>query len=159
MPSKETGHPTFSDEHLARFEAAYPEGTRERLAYSVLLYTGLRIGDAARLGCQHVQKDGAIKLRTEKTGADVVIGIVPPLARAFVAGPTAGFSLQVLWLRMLRRPRPLNVARCPSAGPNISTIKLLLFLFMTRSEVRSHTIIERPFDSGAPRPAAVRTVK
>jgi hypothetical protein len=53
----------------------------------VLLYTGLRIGDAARLGRQHIQKDGAIKLRTEKTGADVVIGIVPPLARAFVAGP------------------------------------------------------------------------
>ena len=26
---------------------------------------------------------------------------------------TAGFSLQVLWLRMLRRPRPLlNVVRC-----------------------------------------------
>jgi integrase len=86
-PDEEVGHPTFSDDDLARFEAAYPEGTRERLAYSVLLYTGLRIGDAARLGRQHVQKDGTIKLRTEKTGADVVIGIVPPLARALAAGP------------------------------------------------------------------------
>ena len=86
-PDEETGHPTFSDADLAHFEAAYPEGTRERLAYSVLLYTGLRIGDAAWLGRQHVQRDGTIKLRTEKTGADVTIGIVPPLARALAAGP------------------------------------------------------------------------
>jgi integrase len=86
-PDEERGHPTFSDEDLARFEAAYAEGTRERLAYSVLLYTGLRIGDAARLGRQHILKDGAIKLRTEKTGADVTIGIVPPLERALAAGP------------------------------------------------------------------------
>jgi integrase len=85
-PDEETGHPTFSDEDLARFEAAYPEETRERRAYAVLLYTGLRVGDAARLGRQHLQEDRTIKLRTEKTGADVVIGIVPPLARA-QAGP------------------------------------------------------------------------
>src|SRR6202035_1330442 len=32
---------------------------------------------------------------------------------------TAGFSLQVLWLRMLRRPRPLlNVVRCHETAPN-----------------------------------------
>jgi integrase len=86
-PDEEEGHPTFSDDDLARFEAAYAEGTRERLVYSVLLYTGLRVGDAARLGRQHVQRDGAIKLRTEKTGADVEIGIVPPLAQALAAGP------------------------------------------------------------------------
>jgi integrase len=85
-PDEEAGHPTFLDEDLAAFEAAYPEGTRERLAYAVLLYTGLRIGDATRFGRQHV-KDGIIKLRTEKTGADIRIGIVPPLARALAAGP------------------------------------------------------------------------
>ena len=85
-PDEEAGHPTFSDEDLARFEAAYAEGTRERLASSVLLYTGLRVGDAARLGRQHVQSDGTIKLRTEKTAADVTIGVVPPLARALAAG-------------------------------------------------------------------------
>jgi hypothetical protein len=48
-PDAEVGHPTFSDDDLAQFEAAYAEGTRERLVYSVLLYTGLRVGDAARL--------------------------------------------------------------------------------------------------------------
>jgi integrase len=86
-PDEEAGHPTFSDEDLAAFESAYAEGTRERLAYAVLLYSGLRIGDAVRLGRQHVQRDGTIKLRAEKTGADIVIGVAPPLARALAAGP------------------------------------------------------------------------
>jgi integrase len=86
-PDEEKGHPTWTDDDLARFEAAYAEGTRERRTYAVLLYTGLRIGDAARLGRQHVQRDGTIKIRTEKTGADVSIGVVPPLSRALAAGP------------------------------------------------------------------------
>jgi hypothetical protein len=34
-PDEEAGHPTFSDEDLARFEAAYPKGTRERLPREV----------------------------------------------------------------------------------------------------------------------------
>jgi integrase len=66
---------------------AYPLGTRERPVYAVPLYTGLRIGDAARVGRQHVQRDGAIKIRTEKTGTEVDIEIVPPLKRALAAGP------------------------------------------------------------------------
>jgi hypothetical protein len=86
-PDEESGHPEFSDEDLAKFKAAYPLGTLERRVYSVLLYTGLRVGDAARLGKQHVQRDGTIKLRTEKTGREVEIDIVPPLRRALDAGP------------------------------------------------------------------------
>jgi integrase len=86
-PDEETGHPTFSDDDLARFETAYAEGTLERRAYAVFLYTGFRVGDAARVGRQHVQRDGTIKIRTEKTGTDVEIGIVPPLKRALAAGP------------------------------------------------------------------------
>ncbi len=33
---------------IARFEARWPLGTRERLAFAVLFYTGLRRGDAAK---------------------------------------------------------------------------------------------------------------
>jgi integrase len=36
------GFHAWSDEELDRFEAAYPLGARERLAYAVLLYTGQR---------------------------------------------------------------------------------------------------------------------
>ena len=86
-PDEETGHPEFSDEDLMTFGRAYPEGTRERRVFSVLLYTGLRVGDAARLGRQHIQRDGTIKIRTEKASAEVSIEIVPPLKRALDAGP------------------------------------------------------------------------
>jgi integrase len=83
---EEEGHPTWTDEDLDRFEARYPIGTRERLVYAVLLYTGLRIGDASRLGMQHV-KNGMIELKTEKTGTVVYIDIAPELQAAIAAGP------------------------------------------------------------------------
>jgi hypothetical protein len=51
-----------------RFERRWPRGTRERLAYDVFLYTGLRIGDAVRLGRPHV-KNGIATIRTEKNVA------------------------------------------------------------------------------------------
>jgi integrase len=86
-PDAEAGHPTWSDADLATFEAVYGMGSRERLTYAVLLYTGLRIGDAARLGRQHLQRDGAIKIKTEKTDTDIIVGVVPPLAKALAAGP------------------------------------------------------------------------
>ncbi len=62
-PDEESGHPTFTAEDLGKFEATYPEGTLERKAYAVFLYTGFRVGDAARVGPQHVQKDGTIRIK------------------------------------------------------------------------------------------------
>jgi integrase len=71
---------------LAAFEARWPIGTRERLAYDLMLWTGLRRGDAAIVGPPHV-KDGVITLKTEKTGALVTIRILPPLADSIAATP------------------------------------------------------------------------
>jgi integrase len=80
------GHTPWPDEWCATFEARWPIGTRERLAYDVLLYTGLRRGDAVRLGRPHV-KNGVATIRTEKTGETVVIPILPPLHASIEAGP------------------------------------------------------------------------
>ena len=61
-PDEEEGHKTWTEEDCSRFEATYPIGTLERFAYSVFLYTGLRVGDACRVGYQHVNKqDGVIQ--------------------------------------------------------------------------------------------------
>ena len=84
---EEDGHKTWSEAELAQFERVYPLGSHERLVYSILLYTGLRIGDAARLGRQHIQKYGTIQLRNEKTGALVYLPILAPLRQALAAGP------------------------------------------------------------------------
>jgi integrase len=46
--------------------------------FDLLLYTGLRRGDAVRLGRLHVRNDVAT-IHTEKTGQRVTITILPPL--------------------------------------------------------------------------------
>lgn len=81
------GFHVWTEEECQRFEARWPLGTRERLAFDVLLYTGLRRGDAVQLGKQHVRK-GVIRIRTEKTGTSVTLPILPPLQESLDAGPT-----------------------------------------------------------------------
>lgn len=80
------GHPPWPQEWCDRFEAQWPRGTRERVAHDVLRFTGLRIGDAVRLGRPHV-KSGVAVIRTEKNGEIVTIPILPPLKASFDAGP------------------------------------------------------------------------
>jgi hypothetical protein len=41
---KTTGYKTFSVDHIARFEATHTIGTKGRLAFALLLYTGQRRG-------------------------------------------------------------------------------------------------------------------
>jgi len=80
------GHHVWTDDECAAFEARWARGTRERLAFDLLLYTGLRRGDAVRLGRPHVKNDIAT-IRTEKTGQVVSIPILPPLQASLDAGP------------------------------------------------------------------------
>jgi integrase len=58
-----------------------------------LLYTGLRRGDAVRLGRQHV-RDGVATIRTEKSQGEVEVSIplLPPLLEAVRIGPTADLA-------------------------------------------------------------------
>jgi hypothetical protein len=96
LDDTEDGHPTFMDEDLAAFEAAYPHGSHERLWYEVLLCTGLRVGDAARAGRQHV-KDGELRLRTEKTHTWVTLRVLPRLKHALAVGPK-GLDTELAWI-------------------------------------------------------------
>jgi integrase len=89
---KTDGHHVWSLDECARFEARWPVGTRQRIAFDVLLYTGLRRGDAVTLGHQHI-RNGVATIRTEKTGETVTLPILPPLARSIAAGPTGDLAL------------------------------------------------------------------
>jgi integrase len=80
------GFEPWTDEDCARYEARWPLGTRERLAFDVLRWTGLRRGDAVAFGRPHVRRDVAT-MRTEKTGEVVTFRIVPALAASIAAGP------------------------------------------------------------------------
>jgi integrase len=75
---KERSYHSWTPEEIAQFEAYYPIGTKPRLALALLLDTVQRRGDVIRFGPQHV-RDGAIHVRQQKTGAELVIPIRPSL--------------------------------------------------------------------------------
>ncbi len=91
---KSDGYHTWTEEEIERFEARWALGTRERLALDVLIYTGLRRGDAVRLGLQHV-RDGWFKIKTEKTGREVEAPVLPALAESIAASPTGDLTFIV----------------------------------------------------------------
>ena len=90
--AKTAGHHTWTADEITQFEAYWPIGTRQRLAMAVLLYTGLRRGDAVLLGRQHI-KDGWIKLTTEKTGETVEMPLDPALAEIIERSPTSDLAI------------------------------------------------------------------
>jgi integrase len=78
----------WTEEHVAAYERCWPIGTRQRVWLDVLLYTGLRRGDAVCFGRPHV-RDGIGSIKTEKGGftVTVTLPILPVLAQTLAAGP------------------------------------------------------------------------
>ncbi len=85
-------HHTWTEEQLSAFEAQWPLGTRERLAYALLLWTGQRVGDVVRMRRSDIA-GGTIHLVQQKTGAELYVAIHAALARAMKAGPNNGLHL------------------------------------------------------------------
>lgn len=88
---KGSGFPVWTEEDLAAYERRWPLGTKERVWFAILVYTGLRRGDAVSLGRQHA-RNGIACIRTEKTGTEVYIRLLPPLLQAIEAGPTGDLA-------------------------------------------------------------------
>jgi integrase len=92
--TKGPGFKMWSEEEMAAYERRWPIGTKERVWLDVLAYTGLRRGDAVRLGRQHVS-NGVATLKTEKGSVSVVLPILPVLAATLQAGPCGDLSFVV----------------------------------------------------------------
>jgi integrase len=88
------GFKPWTEEEVQAYENRWPIGTKERVWLDLLLYTGLRRGDAARVGKQHVRR-GEIALTTEKTDTPVTIPILPILQKTLDAGPTGDLTFIV----------------------------------------------------------------
>jgi len=71
---------TWSEAEIAQFESKHPVGSKARLAFALLLYTGQRRSDVVGMGFQHV-KDNAIAVRQQKTNTQLLIPIHPELAK------------------------------------------------------------------------------
>ena len=91
LPHKGEGYVAWTEADMAAFRSRWALGTRPRLAMELLLWTGLRRGDAVRLGRQHV-RDGVAYLKAEKTGEDLAIPVLEPLREAIAAGPTGDLA-------------------------------------------------------------------
>lgn len=89
------GFKAWDESDVARYEAHWPEGTPQRVWLHVLLYTGVRRGDAVMLGRQHL-RNGVLTFITEK-GRDrerieVTRRIDPELAATLARGPCADLA-------------------------------------------------------------------
>lgn len=83
------GFQVWTEDEVEQFERRWPIGTRERVWLDVLLYTGLRRGDAVLLGRQHV-RNGVFTIRTEKRRKKAVTvsnPILPALQATLATGP------------------------------------------------------------------------
>jgi integrase len=82
--SKSQGFQTWSEDHIAQFEAKHAIGTKARLALALLLYTGQRRGDVIRMGKQHV-RNGVLTIRQQKTGMEVAVPVHSKLQECLAA--------------------------------------------------------------------------
>jgi integrase len=93
LPSYKGGtRHTWTEAELRAYEKRWPLGTRERLAYALLLYTGQRVGDAVKMHRRDIVA-GKIQLTQEKTDAELSLPIHPELTRAMKAMPAQTLSL------------------------------------------------------------------
>jgi integrase len=90
---KGAGFPIWTEDEVDQYQRYWPVGTKERVWIDVLLYTGLRRGDAVVVGRQHV-RDGICTFRTEKSGETitVTIPILQLLQTTLDAGPTGDLA-------------------------------------------------------------------
>lgn len=86
VKAKTEGFAVWTEEDIAAFRQRWPLGTRERVAFEVLFATGLRRGDAVKVGRPHL-RDGVIRITTEKTGERVAVAAAAELLEAITAGP------------------------------------------------------------------------
>lgn len=93
---KTEGFVAWSEEHVALYQKRWPLGTRQRVWLDVLLYSGLRRGDAVRYGRPHIRK-GVGRITTEKSRFKVmaIVPVLPVLQETLDAGPVGDLTFIV----------------------------------------------------------------
>lgn len=91
-PFKGGTHHTWTEGELQTFEKRWPLGTRQRLAYTLLLYTTQRGGDVTRMNRADLV-DGELHVIQQKTGAELYLPFVQEIQRALAAYPAKGLTL------------------------------------------------------------------
>lgn len=93
--SKKTeGFHTWTEDEIAQYESKHPLGSKARLAFDLMLYTGQRRSDMIRMGRQHVA-GGRIRVKQQKTGAMLSLPMHPSLVASIEAAPTGDLTFLV----------------------------------------------------------------
>ena len=85
---KSDGFPPWTSAEVDKFREHWALGSVQRLAFELLYWTGCRIGDAVKLGPQHVARDGVLEFKQSKTGNPACVPwtcALPPYAAAMEA--------------------------------------------------------------------------
>jgi integrase/recombinase XerD len=92
------GYHSWTVDEVETFEARHPIGSKARLAFALMLYTGCRRGDAVRLGPQHVH-EGRLRYRQQKNEGrhpiDIDIPVHADLAEVISATPSGHLNFLV----------------------------------------------------------------
>ena len=93
---KGAGYKVWTEPEVQQYERRWPIGTRQRVWLDVLLYSGLRRGDAVRYGRQHI-RDNVGTIQVQKSGGTVTVSlpILPVLAATLKAGPCGDLTFIV----------------------------------------------------------------
>jgi len=85
--ARSEGYHSWTEAEIAQFERHHPVGSRARLAFALLLFTGQRRSDVVGMGRQHM-RDGAICVRQVKTGREVWVPVHEALAAIHAGAAT-----------------------------------------------------------------------
>jgi integrase len=83
------GFHTWTEAEIEQFERHFEIASKARLAFALMLHTGLRRSDVVRLGPQHI-RNGRIRITQTKTGAPVTIPVHSALRMVIDANPSEG---------------------------------------------------------------------
>lgn len=83
---------SWTEDEIAAFEARWPIGTKQRLAFALMLYTGQRRSDVHRMTWSDIS-DGRIRVVQQKTGAKLRIRIHDALAKVLAQADRAHVTI------------------------------------------------------------------
>lgn len=93
MKEKQIGAASWTEAQIAAYEAHWPSGTIQRLAFALLLYTGQRRSDIVKMGARHIVED-TLEVVQQKTGTRLFIPIHECLRREIEFAGTSHPFLQ-----------------------------------------------------------------
>jgi enterobacteria phage integrase len=82
----------WEEHEIKKFEDCWPIGTKQRLAFSLMLYTGQRRSDVHRMNWADIEQNG-IRVKQQKTGVELIIPIHAALQPSVVLLPFVGHAV------------------------------------------------------------------